>query len=750
MINPDDPPDIQVEKLQKVVKALMWRVEQNNEKGGTPYTMFQTAISLESEVQARTVALQETLEQLEQTHGDLATALQEAERSRQILLDALEVMNEGFALFADDRLVICNDRFKNLLPDVSDQIMDEMTFRDYARIVSKSVFLHRAEDQSSEDWLRFRLAQHGRQQATFILRLPDDQWIQVSDRKMPKNRVAILHTDITKMVHEQRSQGKKVLDEQARLARATIDHMSQGVCTFDAKHLLVASNSGFGDLLSLPFHMSQNGTPLKTILDYLEKNKIMNNHLLRQEFLPWMGDKITDRKLQLELHRFDGSIIDASFRKLPDGGFVVSFTDVTTERRATEALSEAKDTLEQNVRERTSELMEANKELLRKTHVQKQTEQELREAKEDAEAANLSKTRFLAAASHDLLQPLNAAKLFLASLTQTALDDAQIDIADRLCQSFNSVESILDALLDLSRLDAKGAEFTITRFPISAVLEPLQAEYEQIAAEKGLELHVVPSAITVVSDQRYLHRIIQNLLSNAVKYTTTGKVLLGCRRRGNHVEIQVIDTGIGIAQKDHNRVFEEFQRLANDGADQGMGLGLSFVERACRQLNHELLLDSKPGQGSLFSVKVECSQQAVAQATSYKGEPEVVDGMEANVLAVLVENDLNVLHAMTGTLERWGISVIPAKSTQELLFLVDELGVPPDIIIADYHLDGKDTGLTAIRSLRQSVGQNIPSILVTADRSKKLKQNARKMGTEILTKPVELQALRSLVRWGIQ
>ncbi len=750
MIDPDDPPEVQVGKLQKVVKALMWRVEQNNEKGRTPYTMFQTAINLENEVRARTVALQETLEQLEQTHGDLTAALQEAERSRQILLDALEVMNEGFALFSDDRLVICNDRFKNLLPDVSAQIVEEMTFEDYARIVSCSRYLYLAEDQCGDDWLRFRLAQHGRQQATFILRLPNDQWIQISDRKMPKNRVAILHTDITKMVREQRSRGKKVLDEQARLARATIDHMSQGVCTFDAGHLLVASNSGFGELLSLPFHMGQNGTPLKTILDYLEKNRIINSNLLRRKFLPWMGDKITHRKLQLELHRFDGTIIDASFRKLPDGGFVVSFTDVTTERRATKALSEAKATLEQNVRERTSELLEANKELLRKTRVQKQTEQKLREAKEEAEAANLSKTRFLAAASHDLLQPLNAAKLFLASLTQTRLEGTQNDIAERLGQAFNSVESILDALLDLSRLDAKGAEFTITRFPISTVLEPLQAEYEQIANRDGVDLRVVPSSITVVSDQRYLHRIVQNLLSNAVKYTTCGKVLLGCRRRGGHIEIQVFDTGIGIAKKDQKRIFEEFQRLANDGADQGMGLGLSFVERACSQLGHDMQLESKPGQGSLFSIKVECSQQAVAPVIFPKSEPEVFNGQEDNVLAVLVENDLNVLHAMTGTLERWGISVIPAKSTQELLFLVDELGVPPDIIIADYHLDGDDTGLSAIRSLRQSVGQNIPSILVTADRSRKLKQSARKMGTEVLTKPVELQALRSLVRWGIQ
>ena len=750
MIDPEIPVEQQVEKLQKIIKALMWRVEQSNEKGGTPYAMFQTAINLENEVRTRTIALQEALEKLEQTHGDLTEALQEAEQSRQNLLDALEAMNEGFALFDDNRLVICNERFRNLLPDVSERIIQGITFHDYADIVSRSAFLQLEEDQSSADWLRFRLAQHGRRQATFVLQLRGDQWIQVSDRKMPEGRVAILHTDITKMVREQRSQGKKVLDEQARLARATIDHMSQGVCTFDANHLLVTSNSGFGELLSLPFQMSQNGTPLDAILQYLEKNLILKDRRLKRKFLPWVGEQSIKRKLQLELHRFDGTIIDASFRKLPEGGFVASFTDVTTERQATEALASAKATLEQNVRERTSELMEANRELLRKTRKQQKTEQELREAKEEAEAANLSKTRFLAAASHDLLQPLNAAKLFLASLTQTGLTDAQADVADRLNQAFGSVESILDALLDLSRLDATGAEFTISHFPISAILEPLQAEFEQIADAKNVKLRMVPSSLTVISDQRYLHRIIQNLLSNAVKYTQTGKVLFGCRRRGERAEIQVFDTGIGIAKKDHRRIFEEFQRLDIGDADRGMGLGLSFVDRACRQLEHRLHLQSEPGRGSLFSVEVECSRQSVAPVLVAQENPEIAEEQENDILAVLVENDREILHAMTGTLERWGISVIPAKSTQELLFLVDELGVPPDIIIADYHLDGDDTGLTAIDSLRQSVGQKIPSILVTADRSNKLKKMANRMGTEVLTKPVELQALRSLVRWGVQ
>jgi len=750
MINPDDPLERQVEKLQKIVKSLMWRVEQSSEKGGTPYGMFQTAINLENEVHARTEALQSTLGQLENTHAELSQALETAEQSQQNLFDALEAMSEGFALFSNDKLIICNERFQNLLPDISEQVVQGISFGDYTAAISNSAFLVLEEGQTRDDWAGFRVRQHGRKHAVFTIHLSEDRWIQISDRKMPGGRIAILHTDITEMVREQRRQRKKVLDKQARLARATIDHMSQGVCTFDADRLLVTSNSGFGELLSLPFHMTQDGTTLRTILNFLENNQIFDGKMVKQRFIPWVNDSETRRKLQLEIRRADGMILDASIRKLPDGGFVASFTDVTSERRATEALALAKSTLELRVSERTSELTQANNELLRKTREQKRAEQELREAKEEAEAANLSKTRFLAAASHDLLQPLNAAKLFIASLLQTGLKEGQADIAESLSRSFNSVESILDALLDLSRLDASGAEFTVSHFQISSVLDPLRAEFDQIASSKGIQLRVMPTTLSVISDQRYLHRIVQNLLSNAVKYTETGKVLIGCRRRGDRAVIQVYDTGIGIAKRDQRRIFEEFQRLAPSSADQGTGLGLSFVERACKQLGHELHLASTPGQGSLFAVEVECSRQTLAHIETAQDEWDSYDDQEADILAVLVENDKDVLKAMTGTLERWGISVIPAKSTQELLLLVNELGVPPDIIIADYHLDGKDTGLAAISSLRQSVGLNIPSILVTADRSKKLKYEARKMGTEVLTKPVELQALRSLVRWGVQ
>jgi len=753
LTNPEDTLERQVEKLNKIVRSLMQRVEQSTDMGATPYALFQTAITLENRVNLRTADLQKALDDLGKTHGELSRALDDAEVARQNLLDALEAMSEGFALFSQDQLVICNDRFRQLLPDVSERITEGMSFGDYTHVVAQSGFLEVPDGQSRAEWEAFRKARHGRRQATFVVHLQGDRWIQVSDRSMEQGRTAILHTDITEMVREQRLQRDQILGRQARMVRATIDHMSQGICTFDAQHLLVTSNSRFRELLSLPFQLTQDGAALDEILRFLEVD-ILDGRLLRRQLIPWLHRSDDRATLELEVRRSDGLIMTASCRRLPDGGFVASFTDVTEERRAAEALARSKATLELRVAERTSALTDANQELVSRSQQQERAEAEMRAAKEAAEAANLSKTRFLAAASHDLLQPLNAAKLFISNLQATDLEEGQAAIASSLKRSFNSVESILDALLDISRLDASGAEFTVQPFALNRIFESLKEEFELIAAAKGLEFAVVPTSLVVQSDMIYLQRIIRNLMSNAVKYTPRGKILLGCRHRGDEVVIGVMDTGPGIADSDMSRIFEEFQRLECGGPeqdqDQGMGLGLSFVERACRQLGHRLDLVSQVGRGTGFFVAVPRADREQPPAAQDAEERQPGDAIEFDALVALVENDQEVMSAMVGTLERWGISVIPATSTEALLAAVAEVGVPPDVIIADYHLNGSDTGLRSIAALREAAGQRIPGILVTADRSKQLQRGARQMEVEVLTKPLKPQALRSLLGWTLR
>ncbi len=748
MLDPSEPLERQNRKLKKINEALMMRVERSTDISGSAFALFQTALSLENEVLARTQDLQGALEDLGQTNVRLEQAHQEAVRARRNLANALEAVQEGFALFgSDDRLVMCNRRFRMLLPDVAARIRTGMSFHDYATFVSRSNHIRREAEQSSSSWAEMRLGYHGKPYATFTVALSADRWIQVSERHTPDGGSAILQTDITDMVRQQRLEREKVLDQQARQVRVTLDHMGQGVCTFDAEERLSASNVRLSELLALPFDLMQTGTSLDRILGYVHRNRIFSPPDSFRPLANWARNKTGRGAMNMEFRRSDGTILDASLRSMPDGGFVASFADVTAEREAIDALHRANETLEQRVAERTAALTAANEALVRENREREQIGIALREAKESAEAANLSKTRFLAAASHDLLQPMNAAKLFISTLVESNLTAGQLEIANRLDRAFNSVEAILQALLEISKLDAKGAEFSISEFPIASVFESLSYQFVPLAEAKRLKFRIRPSKLLVRSDQAYLLRILQNLVSNAVKYTSEGGVLVACRRRGGYAALEVWDTGPGIERRDQRRIFEEFQRVSRGGADEGMGLGLSIVERACRQLGHPISLKSQLGRGSIFAIGIDLAEgTGEAVEAPVEARPFESDG-ELDIIAAVAENDPEVCFAMTAMLESWGISVIPAASTEGMVAAVEEIGIPPDIILADYHLGDDDTGLNTISVLRASAGRRIPAVLVTADRSRKLQRLAQMANVDVLAKPVEPHRLRSLISW---
>lgn len=748
MTRAEEPLEAEVRKLRKINEALMARVERATDISGSAFALFQTAISLEGEVRTRTHDLQSALNELSETNTRLEQAHAEAERARRNLAEALEAVQEGFALFdPDDTLVMCNRRFRSLLPDVSDWIRPGLKFVDYAHLVSRSEALFIGEGRTSEDWVANRLEKHSRGHSSFIAALKGDRWIQVSERRTGNGGKAILQTDITDMVRLQRRERDKILDEHARLARATLEHLSQGVCTFDEHRRLANCNSRFRELANLPYDLVEPGSSLSRIVDYIRRNGIVETIRSQVDLKDWIVQREEREPISAEYRSTDGAIIDVSLRHMPGGGFVASLTDVTAERTAVEALHRAKETLEQRVAERTAALTSANEALTRENAEREQIGEALRAAKEAAEAANLSKTRFLAAASHDLLQPMNAAKLFLSTLEETQLAPEPAEIVRRLSGSFNSVESLLHALLEISRLDAGGAEYALAEFPISAVLEPLEHEFKPLAAARGLRFRVRPSKCMVRSDPRYFRRVAQNLVANAVTYTRQGAVLVGCRRRGDKVRFEVWDSGPGLKPEDHERVFEEFQRLDSEHETRGMGLGLSIVRRACNLLGHELTLRSELGRGSIFSVDLPLVEGAELEDTRRSDANGAADEVGLNLISVVIENEPEVLRAMTQTLERWGASVAPAHSTAEACAAMAELGLPPDIIIADYHLGGSDNGLHSIEKLRTTWGSQIPAVLVTADYSSALANEARRMGVDVLSKPVEPQKLRSLITW---
>lgn len=741
MIDPSDPYEIQIAKQAKIIEALINRAERGHEVGGTAYSLFQSAIALQTEVWEKTKDLEKALDTLGRASSELEIAYQAQERIQRNLADAMVAMEGGFALFSEDRLQVCNSQFRHLLPDIEELIKPGLAFDEYLTAVNSSRYLSRDEGDGADarsGAMATAQGPSGQRFSSFVMALRNDRWFQISYRQTSSDNMAVLQTEITDLVRENRREKNRLIDQQAHLLQAAFDHMSLGVCTFSSSGELLVRNERFGELLGIPLPLLKKGTRFQRIIEHIERHEIIDRRSQGPEVAGWFKALRRGETVQRRFRRRDGMSLDMRLHSLPDEGFIVSIMDVTAE-------TEAAALLERRVQERTAELTEANR--LLQVHANEQTKIEgaLRQAKEAAEAAHVSKTRFLAAASHDLLQPINAAKLYLSTLTETVEQSEAREVVSRLNRSFNSIETLLQALLDISRLDSSGAEFNITSFSLGSMLQGLAEDLAPLAGEKGIDLTIVPSSRWVTSDQRYLMRCVQNLVVNAIQYTERGRVLVGCRLAGNRLRIEVWDTGIGISEKDKARVFKEFTR-GGGGKGTGMGLGLSIVERACRHLEHPVRLESRLGHGSMFSIEVPLAAPGYVGS----GESAMVEAMpegSLDLIVMIVENDADELHAMTRKLENWGASVLAAGSTAEAVALMQEIGTPPDILLADYQLDDEDTGIDTIRTLRALAGEEIPAVIISANRQRELFQLGQEMSFSVLNKPVQLVRLRALIDW---
>ncbi len=390
------------------------------------------------------------------------------------------------------------------------------------------------------------------------------------------------------------------------LLQHALDHAQQGVTVFDRDLRLLACNQAFRDLFDLPADLTQPGTPLGEIIVHNAERGLYGDDI---------GEDIVSTRIHSLVYETApvrlrlparGVVIDIRSNNLPDGGRITTYTDITESVAAEEALERANETLERRVRERTEELVRVNAALSR--------------AKGEADEANLSKTRFLAAASHDILQPLNAARLYTSSLVERVTGEEARSLAANADSALDSVEEILTALLDISRLDSGAMKPDIGVVAINDIFRQLSVEFEPIAAAKDLRLTFMPCSLSVRSDRRLLRRLLQNLVSNAIKYTPSGRVLVGCRRRKGRLRIEVRDTGIGIPANRQKQVFREFQRL-DQGAmiARGLGLGLSIVERIAKALDHRISLESTPGKGTAFLIDLPAAPAAVRKAEPAAG-----------------------------------------------------------------------------------------------------------------------------------
>lgn len=514
------------------------------------------------------------------------------------------------------------------------------------------------------------------------------------------------------------------------LLAATLENISQGISVVDAEMRLVAWNRRYLEMFEYPDGAVYVGRPVAELIRWNAgrggcgpeevEARVEKRIAYMRQGSPYVFERV----------RSDGSVHEMRGRAMPGGGYVTTYTDVTDYKRVEDALIEANETLELRVRERTGELIAA---------VEAQ-----RAAKLEAEVANLSKTRFLAGASHDLLQPLNAARLFSASLMEAPADAADArQMVERIDSALKNAEELLESLLEISRLDSGVLQPEFSAVSATRLSQSLHEQFAPLAAARGLDLRVHAQDLWLHSDRRMLRRILQNFLANALRYTRHGGVLLSLRRRGNHAQWQVWDTGPGIAPEHARSIFDEFERLdhASPWGEQGLGLGLSICDRIAHMLEHRIFVTSRLGRGSVFGLEVPLTDAPSRPLAAPVAEParDVAD-----LFVLCVDNDPAILDGMVALLGRWGVRVATAAGLESALERVRE--TRPDLILADFHLGEELDGLAALDILRREAGGSVvPGALITADSSEALAQRARSAGYPVLQKPVRPAALRALI-----
>lgn len=404
--------------------------------------------------------------------------------------------------------------------------------------------------------------------------------------------------------------------------------------------------------------------------------------------------------------------------------------------------------LEETIRQRTEQYEVLNLRLLTELESRREIELALKQAKEQADRANETKTRFLAAASHDLRQPLSSALLFLESITENALAGTNRDYLNKARVALASLSNLLDSLLDVARLDSGGIEPHYADFPVSALFERIVPEFAGVAAAAGLELKFVPSSAWVRSDPHLLETVMRNLLSNAVRYTPQGRVLVGCRRRGDGLLLAVHDTGIGIEAAHLKAIFTAYFQAPGGGKSRrgGIGLGLSIVERITNLLDLRREVHSRPGRGSTFAVLVPYGRPPAHERPNTSAETPR-GGRRCLAIAV-IEDDPGVRAALSATLVKWGHRPFAAATATEVVVQLIGADQSPDFIISDYHL-AAGKGDAAIEEVRREFDRVPPAAIMTSDPDPRLRQVARTAGCALLTKPIKLAELRKLLN-GIE
>lgn len=513
------------------------------------------------------------------------------------------------------------------------------------------------------------------------------------------------------------------------LLQASVENIPQGVSVIDKELRLVAWNRRYLEIFEYPEGVIKAGMAIEEILRFNARRGLFGQGLagasgsdIEKEIIKRLEYLRSGSRYRYQRQQPSGHIIELQGNPMPDGGFVTTYTDITELVSAQTELKQINAQLEARVQERT---------------------QALSEAKLAAEQAHQSKSKFFAAAGHDLMQPFNAASLFCGMLLQRLKnDDARLAL--QIQQSLQNAEELLTMLLEMTKLESGNLQAYKKDIALTDILAPLESSFAILAREKGLIFRVHHSQVLVHTDQKILQRILQNLLSNALRYTQHGRVICGVRRRSdNHIELQVWDTGRGIPEEKFNEIFMEFKQLDQHDHNPGLGLGLAIVDRMCKLLEIPITLKSTVNRGTCFTLTLPVTRwknQRAVRKPVYRDQ--AVWTMPSNTQVLLLDDDPNIREALASLLREWGASVTACATIDEAMSQTQQ----PDLLFIDYHLSENDVGTDAIRRLRERWNHDIPAILSTADPDEHIREQVVDVGALFLPKPVKQAALKRLLK----
>jgi Na+/proline symporter/signal transduction histidine kinase/CheY-like chemotaxis protein len=529
------------------------------------------------------------------------------------------------------------------------------------------------------------------------------------------------------------------------LLQTTLDTIPQGVSVVDKDLKLVVWNQQYQKMFDYPKRLLYIGCDISKVYYYNAVRGYLGNENDSVDAIVTkrMQQLATGNAYRLERRLPNNKVIEIRGTPLDNGGYVTTYTDVSDYDNILSELEINKQQLEERVQNRTAELQHVNYSLLRENELRARVESELK-------TVNASKSHFMAAASHDLLQPINAARLFTSSLLQmtkeeenTPLKQTVEQLDDALLQS----EHLINSLRDISRLRSGKERPKRENFSLHSLLKSLAAEAGIIAKDKNLDFHWVDCNLWLLTDRHLLRRILQNFLSNALRYTQEGKVLLGCRRISGAVVIEVWDTGPGISEENRLRIFEEFERLPSSSM-QGLGLGLSIAQNISQLLGHEISLDSKLADsktkgGSVFRVTVPLGEKKKVEYKKRFSDPNL-----ANIKVLCVDNEPRILAGMQSLLEQWGCQVTTARDLGQAMSLWRE-EFPPQLVLADFHLDN-ETGLDILEALQYHWQQPLAAVIISADNSDEVRDEVLAAGYLYLPKPIIANSLRTTMNRALR